>query len=74
MHASLQPFFTRKFAAATMTAALITVCWFASNWLPGAAEHFGTLVAGLGASLGAFSAANVVQDHVMGKKQSPPTE
>lgn len=58
-------FVTRKFVAAMGTALLMAICWVLCQWLPLAQNNFGTLVAGLGTALTAYTAGNVVQDHVM---------
>lgn len=60
-----QPFFTRKFVAATLTAALMFIAWVLCQWLTSAREYLPTLITGLGAALTAFTAGNVAQDHVL---------
>lgn len=61
------PLFSRKFLAATGTAAIMSICWALCQWLPGAREYFSTLITGLVGIFTTYSAANVAQDHVMSK-------
>jgi hypothetical protein len=60
----IERFVTRKFVAATMTAALMFIAWVLCQWLSFARENFGTLVTGLCGALSAYTAGNVMQDHV----------
>lgn len=65
-------FMTRKFVAATATAGIMLVAWVASNWLLQAANNYGTLVAGLGAALTAYTAGNLGQTHITTRNAATP--
>jgi hypothetical protein len=58
-------FWTRKFVAATLTAFLMAACWVASEWMPNARPQLPALLTGLVGALSAYTAGNVLQDHVM---------
>jgi hypothetical protein len=64
-------FITRKFVAATLTAALLAICWVLCNWLTAARDNYGTLATSLVAALSAYTAGNVMQDHVLSKTSTP---
>jgi len=63
---SIQPYLTRKFLAASLTAGLLVGCWVASNWLKVAGQNFGALAGALVGALTAFCASNVAQDAILG--------
>lgn len=65
----LEKFVTRKFIAATLTSVLMFIAWVISQWLPGARENLPSLLTGLVAALSAYTAGNVVQDHVLSKNK-----
>ena len=67
----IERFVTRKFVAATLTSLLLTASWLASEWLPGARSQLPTLHTALLASLTAYTAGNVVQDHVLKPRPEP---
>ena len=75
-------FGTRKVVLGSAAVAIVTATWVATQWLPLAGEHYGTLVAGIGALYATFSGASTVQDHIFknkapvsaGEARKPPVE
>jgi hypothetical protein len=62
---------TRKVILGAGAVALVAGGWVACQWLPVAGEHYGTMVAGIGALYATFCGANTLQDHILKTKPAP---
>lgn len=65
---------TRKVTLGAVAVGLVVGMWVACQWLPIAADHYGTAVAGLGAIYATFCGANTLQDHILKGKPSAASQ
>lgn len=66
-------FITRKFVAATLTAFLLAICWVLCQWLTQARDNYSALATALVGALSAYTAGNVVQDHIFTRNTKTTT-
>lgn len=70
MRALFQKFWSRKLAAASLSAGLLAVCWVLCQWLSLSREYFGTLCTSIVALFTTYAGANVAHGTFVGKKDA----